>query len=167
MRLLLLGLISSALLTAAGCNQNNLVVDPPEAFGLSGVISFCKTREVNYTIACRAYEKANISSQLTGPEYVLFFPSNTAMTAYLNSNSLTEETFLNSAGLVEFIRKHIASGALANGVTLTTLGSTQVSVTTTANGFVLNSSILAIDFPVAKKVENKLWLYAIDKALIQ
>lgn len=145
-----------------------LVVDPPEVFGISAVISTCSYLTNDYSIFCKAFSKTAIALEIQGnlsQTFSILFPSNTAMTTYFTQNSFDVNSFLSSPGLIAFVKKHVALGVLSPGVSLPSWAGTSISISGTTSFLIVNRAIAVTTFPFAYEISPRIWLYAIDKTI--
>jgi hypothetical protein len=143
-------------------------VDPPGAFGLTGVLSFCSGTTNDYSIFCKAAVNVDIKAEIAAnstTEYSMLFPTNAAMNIYLTQNNLNENDFLVSPGLTLFVKKHVLLGALIPGVSLSSLAGTSSSITGSTSSLIINGSIAVGAFPYAVKIGTNLWLHSLNKTI--
>jgi hypothetical protein len=143
-------------------------VDPPGAFGLTGILSFCSGTTNDYSIFCKAAVNVNIKTEIAAnptTEYSMLFPTNAAMTIYFTQNNLNENDFLVSTDLTLFVKKYVLLGALIPGVSLLSLAGTSSSITGSASSLIINGSIAVGVFPYAVKIGTSLWLHSLDKTI--
>lgn len=144
------------------------IVDPPAAFGLPGILSFCSETANNFSIFCKAVVKSQVQTNIlinSNTNYSMLFPSNAAMTTYFAQNNLTENDFLSSPDLTLFVKKHVVLGILTPSISLQSLAGTSVGVSGSASSMMVNSSIIVGIFPYAMKTGNNIWLYGLNKII--
>jgi uncharacterized surface protein with fasciclin (FAS1) repeats len=76
--------------------------------------------------------------------HTVFIPVDTAMTAYLDTKGWTKAAFLERADLLTFVERHIVAAdlppsKLVDGASFTSLANTEVRVSKTTTGLVLNA----------------------------
>ena len=144
------------------------MVDPPAAFGLPGILSFCSETANDFRVFCKAIVKSEVQTEISvnsNTNYSMLFPSNTAIATYIVQHNLTENDFLSSPDLIVFVKKHVVLGVLTPGISLPNLAGTSVSISGSAPSMMLNSSIIVGIFPYAVKTGNNIWLYGLNKII--
>ncbi len=145
-----------------------IITDPPEAFGISAVISNCSNITNDYSIFCKAFSKANVALEIQADlsqNYTVLFPSNTAMTTYFAQKNINESSFLSNSGLIAFVKKHVVLGILSPGASLQSWAGTSISISGTTSSLIVNKTIAVTTFPFTNELDSRIWLHALDKTI--